>query len=195
MNFFKNLIKRSNNGNDKFAECNQPCYDKNGKFLGWFSRSIAAALFVFCKDKNGNIYVLASERGTGAADFQGYWNCCCGYLDFGEKVVECAARELKEECGVEVDPDKIVMFGYEDSPSANHQNVTFRFAYLIEDKTIDEIKFSKDGNEKDEVGEIRWIPVGEIDNYKWAFGHEKRIREAIGFLGLKLKKVKKIKSK
>ena len=191
--FLKRLFKKNGNGDEKFAERNQPCYDKNGKFLGWFSRSIASVLFVFCKDKDGSLYVLASERGTGAADFQGYWNCPCGYLDFGEKIASSACRELKEECGVEADPNKIVMFGYEDSPSANHQNVTFRFTCLIDDRTIDEIKFSKDGNEKNEVGEIKWVPIGEIDAYKWAFGHEKRIHEAIGFLGLKLKKVKKIK--
>ena len=49
---------------------NQPCYDADGNFIGWFSRSIAAAIFVFCRDEKGNLYVLASERGKGAADFK-----------------------------------------------------------------------------------------------------------------------------
>ena len=30
---------------------NQPCYDKEGNFIGWFSRSMAAAIFIYCKDK------------------------------------------------------------------------------------------------------------------------------------------------
>lgn len=43
---------------------NQECYDKNGKFLGWFSRSMAVAVFVFAKDKDGDWCVLGSERGS-----------------------------------------------------------------------------------------------------------------------------------
>ena len=77
-----------------FSTVNQPCYDRNGRFLGWFSRSVAAVLFFYCRDKNGILHVLASERGTGAADYKGMWNCCCGYLDFNETVKQCAIREL-----------------------------------------------------------------------------------------------------
>ena len=161
----------------KFSKKNQPCYDKNGNFIGWFSRSIATAIFVYCKDKNGNWHVLASERGKGTPDFHGYWNCPCGYLDFDETVAGCSTRELLEETGVSIKPSKLIFIGYEDSPSANHQNVTFRFASLIYDKTINEIEFSKEKNEQDEVGEIAWIKLDEIGKHKWAFGHENRIME------------------
>ena len=62
-------------------------------FIGWFSRSMATAIFVFCKDADGDWCVLASERGEEAADFRGMWNCPCGYLDFDETTKECAVRE------------------------------------------------------------------------------------------------------
>jgi hypothetical protein len=67
--------------------------------------------------------------------------------------------------------------GYEDSVSANHQNVTFRFCKFFEDKTTDDFVFSKEHNEGKEVGKIKWLKIDEIGNYKWAFGHEQRIRE------------------
>lgn len=184
MKIFKNLvmgIRQILGGNDYnkgFAQCNQPCFTKDGKFIGWFSRSMATALFVFCRDKNGILYVLASERGKGAADFQGYWNCPCGYLDFNETTKQCALREMREETGVVIDESKLKFINYEDDPiTANHQNVTFRFGALIDDATIEDIHFTKKENEKDEVGQIAWLPVKDIDKYQWAFNHKTRIVE------------------
>lgn len=176
-NLFKKLTKASNNEN--FATVNQPCFDKDGKFLGWFSRSMATAIFVFGRDKNGIVHVLASERGTGAADFRGMWNCPCGYLDFNETTKQCAARELVEETGIGVNESIIRFISYEDDPvTANHQNVTFRFGVNVTDHTIEQLsEFSKKGNEKNEVGEIKWIPLNEIDKYQWAFNHKTRIVE------------------
>ena len=71
---------------------NQPCYDKNGKFLGWFSRSNAVVCVTFAKDLDGIVYVLASDRGEGTPDpeFVGAWNLVCGYLDFNETLEEAA---------------------------------------------------------------------------------------------------------
>ena len=157
---------------------NQPCYDKYGRFLGWYSRSMAVAIFVYCKDKNGNWCVLASERGEEAADFRGFWNCTCGYLDHNETTKEAALRELYEETGVFIDNEYLIKFvGYEDSPEANRQNVTFRFAVFINDAVTDDFTFSKKNNEGKEVGEIKWIKIGDVDNYMWAFHHDKRIVE------------------
>jgi len=147
-------------------------------FIGWYSRSIAASVFVFCKDENNNWCVLASERGEEAADFQGCWNCPCGYLDFDETVKECAARECLEETGISVPIELLSFVGYEDDPvKSNRQNVTFRFAVNLEGHITTDFNFSKEKNEGKEVGEIRWIKIQDICSYKWAFGHEKRINE------------------
>ena len=148
-----------------------------GAHIGWFSRSIAASLFVFCKDENDEWRVLASERGEEAADFQGKWNCVCGYLDFGETVAQCAIRECFEEVGIKLSPSQIFFVGYEDSPSANRQNVTFRFCTFIEDKKTNDFIFSHKGNEGKEVGAIKWLTMDEVDKLEWAFCHKERIKE------------------
>lgn len=159
---------------------NQPCYDKYGRFIGWFSRSMASAIFVFCKDGNGDWCVLASERGIEAADYQGYWNCVCGYLDYNETTKEAAKRELKEECGVDIPIESIKFIGYEDNPiTSNRQNVTFRFTARIDDKITSDFTFSKDGNEGKEVGDIKWVPLNDISHYQWAFGHDKIISRLV----------------
>ena len=156
---------------------NQECYDKNGKFLGWFSRSMAVAVFVFAKDKDGDWCVLGSERGEEAADFQGYWNCVCGYLDYNETTKGAACRELKEETGVSLKENDLEFVGYNDSPKENRQNVTFRFCSFNKDKRVEDFKFSHAGNEGKEVGAIKFIKVQNIKHYRWAFGHEKLIEQ------------------
>ena len=157
---------------------NQPCYNADGEFLGWFSRSVAATIMVVAKDREGNRYVLASERGPGAADFQGYWNMPCGYLDFNETVAEAACRECYEETGIKVKPDEAKFFDFNSEPSANRQNVTFRFLATLKEP-IEDLTFSKENNEEDEVGMIEWVPFDGFEGKKWAFGHDKIIRDAI----------------
>ncbi len=174
--FFRKLIKKELPKLNHWV--NQPCYDKFGRFLGWFSRSMAVAIFVYCKDQDGDWCVLASERGEEAADYRGFWNCCCGYLDFNETTKEAALRELYEETGVFITDESLVTFiGYEDNIQANRQNVTFRFAAFIDDAVTTDFTFSRKYNEGKEVGEIKWIKMFDINNYMWAFGHDKRIIE------------------
>lgn len=169
----------------KFAQKNQPCYDKDGNFLGWYSRSVAVAGFIYCMDKEGKWYVLGSERGKDTPDFQGYWNCVCGYCEFDLDLKENLMKEAQEELGIEISKDDILFADYEDSPSANHQNITFRFAVIYRDgKTIEDFNFSREGNEGAEVGEIKWIPLDEVENYKWAFGHDVIIKQYAERYGL-----------
>ena len=156
---------------NKFEEMFKECE------IGWFSRSMAVAVFIFCKDKKGEWYVLGSERGNGTPDFNGYWNCVCGYVEFNTTIAENCIKEVHEEVGIDIQEDDLKFIEIEDSPTTNKQNVTFRYAVVYKDRTIEEFSFTHKWNEKDEVGEIKWIKVKELDNYKWAFGHELRIKE------------------
>ena len=173
---------------------NQPCYDKYGRFLGWFSRSMAVAVFIFCKDKDGDWCVVGSERGKGVPDYQGYWNSVCGYVERNTTIVENCIKEVHEEVGLDIKVEDLLFIGLEDSPSANRQNVTFRYAVKFDDKVTSDFTFSHEWNEKDEVGKIQWIKVKDIDKYQWAFGHDKRIVEIYEQLFGK-KKSKKVSKK
>ena len=160
---------------------NQPCYDKNGNFLGWFSRSNAVVCVTFAKDLDGIVYVLASERGEGTPDpeFVGAWNLVCGYLDFNETLEEAAIRETFEETGVVLPSEYIMKVEEIDDPNADkRQNICTRFLTRLP-KTIDYYPFSKKNNEEKEVGAIKWIPIHEIDNYRWAFNHNEIIKKYV----------------
>lgn len=143
----------------------------------WISRAIAVVGFVFCLD-NGELLILAGKRGKGSSDFQGYWNVPCGYLDFDETTKQACSRELAEETNLRVNPDSWVLFGIEDDPKANRQNVTFRY-YTFSNKLYKDQTVYAKGAEKDEVEDVQWIPISKINEYQWAFNHKKRISEIV----------------
>lgn len=155
--------------------------DRTGREY-WISRSIAVIAILFAYDLKGKQYVLTVKRGKGTPDPEYVGANClpCGYLDFDETTQEAAARELFEETGVKVNPEDLHLLSINDNPfDDKRQNVTFR--YFIEIKGIpvegiSQILTSK-FSEEDEIELIKFIPVTEIDNYKWAFNHDKIINQ------------------
>ena len=154
----------------------------------WISRSIALAGVVYGFDNDHKrsdekIYILAEKRGPGCPDNVGKWCVPCGYLDYDETAEEGIKREIFEETGI--DPKLLgntYNFGVASDPKDDpRQNVTLRFAVRIENvDDVRTIKFSKNdsakrGGEKNEVDELRWIPLDEVGNYDWAFGHDELI--------------------
>lgn len=83
----------------------------------WISRSVAVIAYIFYHNIiNNKLFVLADKRGQGTPDFQGYWNCPCGYLDFDETLSEAASREVFEETGYVIDPNYLQMIGISQLP-------------------------------------------------------------------------------
>lgn len=140
----------------------------------WISRSVAVAAFIFTKDKNNNLCVLANKRGSGTPDFQGYYNCPCGYLDYDETTIQAVHREVFEETGV-VCPKFMSIFSVDSNPRSNKQNVTLNYYGKVEDP----IQTLPSGGEINEVSEVRWINVNTLDRYQWAFSHDKIISKIV----------------
>lgn len=147
----------------------------------WISRAIAVLGVVIGIDKNGVKYVLAEQRGTGTPDpeYIGCWCLPCGYLDYNENVHQAVAREVLEETGVNIHPDNFVLFYINDNPfSDKRQNVTFRFKTKLEGY-IDDWELTDKFSESNEVSNIKWINLREVNSYKWAFNHERIIKDYI----------------
>ena len=143
-------------------------------------RYCAVVAFIFAV-VNGKFCVLANRRGIGTPDFQGFWNCPCGFLERNEFGNEGAARETFEECSYKIDPKKLKMVGVQTDPvKSNNGNVTIRFSAFVGSQYLfAKAELNKNGGEENEVDDIKWIPVDEIDMYDWAFGHEETIREVM----------------
>ena len=144
-----------------------------GKVL-WSGRYCAVAAFVF-KIVNGEWSVLANLRGPGTPDYQGCWNAVCGFLEANETAQECCSREIFEETGYEIKPEKFLqVYTQTDPETSNNGNVTLRHIAIIFDNEILD-RSEPEGGEEGEVDDVRWIPVSDIDSYKWAFNHDEVI--------------------
>lgn len=147
----------------------------------WISRSIAAVVCILAKDLRGNRYVLAVQRGEGTPDpeYVGAYCMPCGYLDFDETVKEAAQREVKEETGITFPISDFKLININDNPNSDkRQNVTFRFLVKSEVPIEDLGKLITTKNaEKDEVSDVTFIKLSEINNFRWAFNHEELIKE------------------
>lgn len=133
---------------------------------------------------NGKWCVLANKRGEGTPDFQGMWNMPCGYLDFDETTAQAVIREVYEETGVKLNPDFLHFWCFNDSPTQNRQNVSFRYYALVDAQpgSISVGTGNDRGGEEDEA--IGWIPVDSIGKYEWAFGHDAIIKEFVDWMHL-----------
>ena len=142
----------------------------------WYSRSVATTPFVFCKNENNEYCVLANKRGIGTPDFQGLWNVPCGYLEFNVNGEENCKKEVFEETGVDIPLSKFKFLGVNASPSQNKQNVSLRYYAILDDNTT-YYPITDINSEENEVEDIKWIPLIEIQNYEWAFSHDLIIKE------------------
>ena len=147
----------------------------------WISRSIAVVVFLFAKDIYGDSYILAEQRGKGTPDpeYVGKYCVPCGYLDYDETIVQAAQRELMEETGLNLPTSDFKLLNFNDIPESDkRQNVTFRYIVNL-DVPIEDLSklFTTKNSEKNEVESIKFIALTNINNYEWAFNHQKLIKE------------------
>lgn len=158
----------------------------DGKVM-WKSRAVAV-VGTICLIKDDVPYFLLSQRGKGAADFQGLWNLPCGYLDWDETSGEAFIREVWEECGINVLDLKNNSYRLVDnietpwyvnsSPIENRQNVCIHHAYIAEVKELP-IPEIKNEVADDEVEDVKWVSIDDIENYEYAFQHLGRLKKFI----------------
>ena len=160
---------------------NHPLKNPETGEVEWIARNIAALVIIIGYNKEGKTYVLANKRGPKTPDpeFRGCWCMPCGYLDYNETIKEAAVREVFEETGVKLNANNLILFYINDNPNDDkRQNVTFRYRCTIKEN-IEDINLTSKNSEEEEVSSIKWIPIDDIDNYKWAFNHDKIIKEEV----------------
>lgn len=174
----------------KFNNKPNKSHNINGEIV-WVSRSVAVNCVVLIKRKSNEVpEVLVSKRGPNAADFQGLMNVVAGYLDYNETGTEAVYRETWEECGVNLEKlamentikriDLLEPWYVNTRPTENKQNVSLRYGVYIHLDTDEYPDLSLEHNEiVGEVSEVWWLPINMIDQYDWAFNHDKTIKEYV----------------
>lgn len=132
----------------------------------------SAATYIFCKDRSGVTYVLAGKRRGNHEG--GKYNVPTGQVGdkyYGESVLDAAAREVKEESGLDIPTSLFNDIG--DEQYESRYGICLGKNYMVVlDGTIDE---HKPGNGDGENDKFQWIPVTKIGFLPWAFGMDKKI--------------------
>lgn len=132
----------------------------------WVSRSVTVSLYVFGYDMNGNMYILASKRGPGARGGNGCWCVVGGFLDYGYTLEETCVKECKEECGIDVNENDLIPVGVNSYRGNKRGDVAAKFYTILKD-SIENHKPSIANCEPGEATDARWIPINEIQKYRW----------------------------
>lgn len=132
----------------------------------WVSRSNIVSLLVYCKAPDGRWCTLANQRGSGK------WNYVHGYLDYGETLEDAAVRECFEETGVKISKNQLRFNGTDSSKL--YGNVSTRYSVVLPG-TTENYPTTNTNAEPGEVLAVAWIPLNEINKYKWVAPQNKTI--------------------
>ena len=132
--------------------------DVNGKEY-WISRSTVVIPVVFKLDENtGDIYTLVEKRGP-AVSHTDEWCCPCGYLDWDEDTKQACQREVLEETGIELNPEKILFVEADSTPNSTNQTIDFWYMCWVDNNSdVNPNKIQS----ADEVQYARWLKVANV---------------------------------
>ena len=116
----------------------------------------SASIVMLIKRVDGKIKVLLQRRqNTGFMD--GLWDLSSsGHVEHGESMSQAAAREVKEELGVTVSPDKLKFFAFVHKRE-KEWDLTYYNAYFVCTEFSGEPKIC----EPEKCSEIGWF---DLDN-------------------------------
>lgn len=124
---------------------------------------ITADIIVICNDE-----ILLIERAH-----EPYANMLAlpgGHFDVASdaSVVECAARELREETGLNVPLNKLKFFNYYDKPNRDPRGryVSFVFACIVPPEEREKAVAG------DDAKKCLWVPASSLKHCLFAFDHE-----------------------
>lgn len=136
------------------------CYD-------WPRPALTTDVAVFA-DCYGEASILLIQRRRGP--FAGCWALPGGFLEEDETLEACAARELKEETGLEA--GSLHLFGTYSTPGRDPRGRTVTVAYWTR---LDEN--SGEAAAGDDAADCRWFALSQLPEL--AFDHDRIIADAM----------------
>lgn len=102
--------------------------------------------------------ILIVRRGSEPG--KGKWSVPGGLVELGETVEQAVVREVREECGLDVEVDKLI--DIVDSMTFD-KNGRLKYHFIILDFFV-KIKGGK-LRPGDDAKEALWVPLEEVENY------------------------------
>ena len=114
--------------------------------------------------------ILLIQRGKDP--FKGSWALPGGFVNEGERSIEAAARELKEETGLDVPVNQFKQIGLYDTPNRDPRGWVISAAYYL--LSVNDLGVAKAGDDAANIS------VFDIDNLPTlAFDHATIIADAV----------------
>jgi 8-oxo-dGTP diphosphatase len=121
---------------------------------------------------DGQLRALVVRRGN--PPYEGQWALPGGYLEVDEDLAPAAARELKEETGVELDPGELRQLGTYGAPDRDPRGRTISVAFLAE------LEGEVDAAAGSDAADAQWRSVEELlSEDRLAFDHAQILRDAL----------------
>jgi ADP-ribose pyrophosphatase YjhB (NUDIX family) len=111
------------------------------------------------RDGKALVTVRAGEPEKGRVDVPG------GFVEVGEHPVEGLKREVREELGVEVEEDPVLLATHTYGPDGIWVLAISFLARMVDGEP----------SPADDVAEIRWISAEDIDDIDFAWEHDRRL--------------------
>lgn len=116
--------------------------------------------------KEGVIYVLLGQRGAESKAFANAWGLVGGFLTPGsESLEECAARELKEETGLDVAPDAMRLVTIQSDPKRDPRG------QIIDTIWSCRLASTLPAKAADDLQAVAWHPLSQALALDLAFDH------------------------
>ena len=147
------------------------------KYCYEYPRPAVTADCILFGVEDKTLHVLLIERGNDP--FKGKWALPGGFLDEDETIEACAARELKEETGLEgIALEQFYTFS-EPGRDPRGRSIAVAFIAIIN-------MHEHEAKAGDDAANIRWFPVDALPEL--AFDHNKVIKKALLKIGEKPEK-------
>jgi phosphate uptake regulator/8-oxo-dGTP pyrophosphatase MutT (NUDIX family) len=115
-----------------------------------------AAVAVYGILRDGDRLLLLRRAGTGYRD--GQWSLPAGHLDGGEDAVSGLVRELREELGIEADPDGCRLLLVMHSAAEDAEDSEYVNLFFAVDRWAGEPRIA----EPDKCSDLRWTDPGAM---------------------------------
>lgn len=118
-------------------------------------RPLVGVAAVVVRD-DGHVLLVRRDREPG----KGRWGLPGGLVELGETLTQALRRELREECGIEIEPGQVLGI---IEPRVRDEQGRLRFHYVI----VDFLALYRGGELRaaSDASDARWVPPEELAAY------------------------------
>jgi ADP-ribose pyrophosphatase YjhB (NUDIX family) len=120
--------------------------------------------------QNSKKEILLEKRNRKVLSYPDVWCLPGGMIDYGEKLVDTAKREVKEELGIDVKIIRRAKNVYENPPTKECK------FHMIDIPYYAKIMKNDTPKPKDETSEVKWFKPLEIRKMKLAYDHKEILK-------------------